>query len=230
MGGILVVEDDKRLAAALEHILREAGYDAEAVHDGEDGLFYARRGAYDVVVLDVMLPRKNGFDVARDLRRAGVNTPILLLTARDAVPDKIEGLDSGADDYMTKPFAPAELLAHLRALTRRRGEVVFETLSAYGLTLDLTSRELSCGAESIHLSGKEFELARMLIAEPGRVVPKSRIVDALWGQQADASENNAEAYVSFLRKKLRFLRAKAQVETVRGVGYRLTEDDGREKA
>lgn len=224
---VLIVEDDVRLASALEHILRENGYEAEAVHDGEDGLQWARFGSYDVIILDVMLPKRDGFSVVSELRRRNVSTPVLLLTARSAVPDKICGLDSGADDYMTKPFSPAELLAHLRALTRRQGEVVFETLAFADLTLNLESFDLSCGEKSIHLSFKEFSLARMLIAHPRQVVSKELLIEKIWGSESSAEDNNVEAYVSFLRKKLRFLGSRAQIETLRKAGYRLTcADEG----
>lgn len=140
---ILVVEDDVRLAQALCRILEESGYKTDAVHDGQSGLDYAESGIYDVVILDVMLPKMDGFTVVSNLRRAGVNTPVLLLTARDAVPDKICGLDSGADDYMTKPFSPAELMAHLRALTRRQGEVLFEAITSGDVSLNLESHDLT---------------------------------------------------------------------------------------
>lgn len=218
---ILIVEDDMRLASALEHILRENGYEAEVVHDGEDGLQWALVGNYDVIILDVMLPKRDGFSVVSELRRRNVSTPVLLLTARSAVPDKICGLDSGADDYMTKPFSPAELLAHLRALTRRQGEVVFETLAFADLTLNLESFDLSCGEKSIHLSFKEFSLARVLMAHPRQVVSKDLLIEKVWGTGSSAEDNNVEAYVSFLRKKLRFLGSRAQIETLRKAGYRL---------
>ena len=153
---VLIVEDDVRLAQALAHILAENGYQTDVVHDGASGLAYAECGDYDVIILDVMLPKMDGFAVVAQLRRKSISVPVLLLTARDAVPDKITGLDSGADDYMTKPFAPAELLAHLRALTRRQGEVLFEKLAAGDLVLNLESYDLACGSKSIHLSYKEF--------------------------------------------------------------------------
>lgn len=224
---VLIVEDDVRLASALEHILRENGYEAEAVHNGEDGLQWALVGSYDVIILDAMLPKRDGFSVVSELRRRNVSTPVLLLTARSAVPDKICGLDSGADDYMTKPFSPAELLAHLRALTRRQGEVAFETLAFADLTLNLESFDLSCGEKSIHLSFKEFSLARMLIAHPRQVVSKELLIEKIWGSESSAEDNNVEAYVSFLRKKLRFLGSRAQIETLRKAGYRLTcADEG----
>ena len=219
---ILIVEDDVRLARALAHILEENGYGTDVVHDGATGLAWAEVGRYDVIVLDVMLPKKDGFSVVADLRRTGVSTPVLLLTARDAVPDKITGLDSGADDYMTKPFAPAELLAHLRALTRRQGEVLFEKLSAGDLELNLESHDLSCGAKSIHLSYKEFCLAKVLIANAGAVVSKDLIIEKVWGVESTAEDNNVEAYVSFLRKKMKFLGSSARIETLRRAGYRFS--------
>lgn len=219
---VLIVEDDVRLANALGHILRENGYGTDLVHDGEQGLAYAESGLYDVIILDVMLPRRDGFSVAAELRRKNVSTPVLLLTARDAVRDKITGLDSGADDYMTKPFSPAELLAHLRALTRRQGDVLFETAQAGDLTLNLESMDLSCGVKSIHLSHKEFCLAKVLMANVGRVVSKETLIERVWGVESSAEDNNVEAYVSFLRKKLRFLGSTTSIETVRGVGYRVS--------
>lgn len=221
---VLVVEDDVRLAQALGRILEENGYDTDIVHDGISGRDWATSGLYDVVILDVMLPKLDGFSVVAELRRGGVSTPVLLLTARDAVPDKITGLDSGADDYMTKPFSPAELLAHLRALTRRQGEVVFETLAAGDLSLNLESFDLSCGSKSIHLSFKEFSLARVLLANPGQVVSKDLLIEKVWGVESSAEDNNVEAYVSFLRKKLAFLGSTTRIETLRKAGYRFVAD------
>ena len=218
---LLIVEDDEGLATALSQILKDAGNAVDVANDGDTGYLLACQGTYDVVILDVMLPKRNGFTVVADLRREGVSTPVLMLTARDAVPDKIRGFDSGADDYMTKPFAPAELMAHLRALTRRRGEVEFEPIEAFGITLDLNDHELQREAETIHLSGKEFALARVLISNAGKTVPKATIIERVWGASASVEDNNVEAYVSFLRKKLRFLGANAHIETVRGVGYGL---------
>lgn len=218
---VLIVEDDVRLANALAHILDENGYGTDVVHDGASGLAYAESGIYDVVILDVMLPKMDGFAVVSGMRRKNVSTPVLLLTARDAVPDKITGLDSGADDYMTKPFSPAELLAHLRALTRRQGEVVFESLSAGDLTLNLESHDLACGQKSIHLSYKEFSLAKVLMANPGQVVTKERLIERVWGIESSAEDNNVEAYISFLRKKMRFLGSAACIETLRKTGYRI---------
>lgn len=221
---VLIVEDDMRLAQALAHILIENGYQADVVHDGASGLAYAECGTYDVIVLDVMLPKMDGFAVVAQLRRKNISTPVMLLTARDAVPDKITGLDSGADDYMTKPFAPAELLAHLRALTRRQGEVLFEKLAAGDLVLNLESYDLSCNTKSIHLSYKEFSLAKVLLANAGQVVSKDMLITKVWGVESSAEDNNVEAYVSFLRKKMKFLGSTARIETLRRAGYRFVAD------
>lgn len=220
---VLVVEDDVRLAEALARILEDNGYIVDTVHDGQAGIDYGESGTYDVIILDVMLPKVDGFAVAQRLRRAHVSTPILLLTARDATTDKITGLDAGADDYMTKPFSPAELMAHLRALTRRQGDVVFETITAGDLTLNLESLDLTCGGETIRLSQKEFAIARILLGSPGAVVSKEALIARAWGPDSNASENNVEAYISFLRKKIGHVGSTARIETIRSVGYRFAE-------
>ena len=223
---LLVVEDDVRLAAALAQILEEAGYAVDVVYDGETGLSYGTTGNYDAVILDVMLPKKDGLEVVSALRREGVSSPVLLLTARGSVSDKIAGLDSGADDYMTKPFAPAELLAHLRALTRRRGEVIFETITAGDLVLNLESGDLVCGQKSIRLSFKELALAKVLMSNPGQTISKETIIAKVWGIESNAEDNNVEAYISFLRKKIAHLGSTTHIETLRKMGYRLNYQDG----
>lgn len=218
---VLIVEDDIRLAQALGQILEENHYQVDLVHDGDQGLAYAESGSYDMIILDVMLPRKSGLEVVAELRRANVATPVLMLTARTTVQDKITGLDSGADDYMTKPFSPAELLAHLRALTRRQGQVVFEKIDFGDISLNLESHDLSCGSKSINLSYKEFSIANILISSKGQIVSKDMLISKVWGVESSAVDNNVEAYISFLRKKLKFLGSNTQIETVRKVGYRL---------
>lgn len=222
---VLVVEDDVRLAEALARILEDNGYIVDTVHDGQAGIDYGRSGTYDVIILDVMLPKVDGFAVAQRLRRAHVSTPILLLTARDATTDKIAGLDAGADDYMTKPFSPAELMAHLRALTRRQGEVVFERLSLGDLALDLDSRELRCGAKAIGLSEKEFAIARILMENPRQIISKEQLMSRAWSIESDVGENNIEAFISFLRKKMKHVGSTVKLENVRKVGYRLVMPD-----
>ncbi|WP_350454309.1 response regulator transcription factor [Slackia heliotrinireducens] len=221
---VLIVEDDVRLASALKHILEDNGYLVDMVHDGQSGYDYAVAGIYDVVILDVMLPKMNGFEVVASLRRANLDTPVLLLTARDAIPDKITGLDSGADDYMTKPFSPAELLAHLRALTRRQGQVVFEKLEAGDLSLNLESHDLSSGQKTINLSFKEYEIANILMSNAGQIISKEQLISKVWGVESTADDNNVEAYISFLRKKLKFLGSSVSIDTVRRVGYKLNVD------
>ena len=222
---VLVVEDDVRLAQAIGHILEEKRHSVDIVHDGADGLTWASSGIYDVIVLDVMLPRMDGFEVVRELRRKKVATPVLMLTARDATRDKVTGLDAGADGYLTKPFEVAEFLARLRSLTRRQGEVQFEELSFGDLELDLESCDLSSKGQSIHLSYKEFSLMRLLMAAAPQAVPKDTLITKVWGYDSSAEGNNVEAYVSFLRKKLRFLGSTVKIATLRQIGYRLEEPE-----
>ncbi len=223
---ILVVEDELRLAEALSQIMQEQKYQVDVANDGNDGLDYALYGDYDVIVLDVMLPGKDGFEVVRALRAAKVQTPVIMLTARDDVRDKIRGLDKGADDYMTKPFVPEELLARIRALSRRQGEVLLEEISMEDLTLSLSTNDLLCGAKSIHLAFKEFEIMKILLSNQKTIVSKEMLISKVWGDDSDAEDNNVEAYISFLRKKLSFLGSRVQISTIRKVGYRLESANG----
>jgi len=218
---ILVVEDEVRLADAISQIMKESKYSVDAVYDGEDGLAYAMNGAYDAIVLDVMLPKRDGFSVARELRLKGITTPIIMLTARDEIPQRVKGLDSGADDYMTKPFAPEELLARIRALTRRQGEVIFEEMHYEDITLKLSTYDLCRGEKCVHLGYKEFEVLRMLIANASCIVQKEDLIVKIWGIDSNAEDNNVEAYISFLRKKLNFLGSYVGIGNIRKVGYRL---------
>lgn len=220
---ILIVEDERRLAEALGAIMEEQKYSADVVFNGQDGLDYALSGQYDVIVLDVMLPKMNGFEVAHELRRQNVRTPVLMLTARDELSSKVTGLDSGADDYMTKPFAPEELLARVRALSRRQGDVQLDEAKFADLTLKLSSCDLLCGGKSVHLGFKEFEVMRLLMSAPRAVVPKEELLTRVWGADSDAEDNNVEAYISFLRKKLFYLGSHTSINTLRKVGYRLEE-------
>ena len=218
---ILVVEDERNLADAICQILDNAGYHAEAVYDGRSGLTTAESGLYDAVVLDVMLPKMSGTEVVHELRRQRIGVPVLMLTARTATSDKVTGLDAGADDYMTKPFESEELLARLRALTRRQGEVVLDEVSFADLTLDLTTHDLHCAERSVHLSGKEFEVMQMLMSSTARVVSKQDLLTRVWGADGETSENSVEAYISFLRKKLTHLKSEVRITTLRMLGYRL---------
>ena len=221
---VLVVDDEKLIVKGIRFSLEQDGMEVDCAYDGEEAVEKAKDKKYDIILLDLMLPKMDGFAVVAQLRRKSISVPVLLLTARDAVPDKITGLDSGADDYMTKPFSPAELLAHLRALTRRQGEVIFEKLDAGDLSLNLESYDLTCGQKAIHLSFKEFSLAKVLMSNAGQVVSKELLIERVWGVESSAEDNNVEAYVSFLRKKMRFLGSKACIETIRKAGYRFAAD------
>ena len=220
---VLIVEDEVRLADALGHIMREQHYQADIVYNGTDGLSCGLSGEYDVIVLDVMLPGETGFQVVKKLREARIQTPVLMLTARDDIRDKVTGLDKGADDYMTKPFIPEELLARIRAISRRQGEVIVEEMKFGDLALNLSANDLCCGTKSIHLGYKEFEVLKILMGNSGRIVSKEFLISRVWGSDSDAEDNNVEAYISFLRKKLNFVGSKVEISTVRKVGYRLEE-------
>lgn len=224
---ILLVEDEDRLAAALLELFHAEKYLADHADNGEDGLYAALQKDYDVIVLDVMLPKMDGFAVVHALRRAGKKTPVLMLTARDEIRDKIEGLDRGADDYMTKPFVPEELLARVRALSRRQGEVLLDELRFGDLCLSLATNELSTPGQSVRLAFKEAELLKLLIANKGVILSKETILRKLWGDESEAVENNVEAYVSFLRKKLSFLRSSVKIQAIRRQGYLLLEEEAR---
>lgn len=219
---ILIVEDDVRLARALAHILEENGYGTDVVHDGATGLAWAESGRYDVIVLDVMLPKKDGFSVAADLRRAGVSTPVLLLTARDAVPDKITGFDSGADDYMTKPFGVLELSARIRTLLRRRSKapVTEDVISQDIISVDRKTREVTVDGAKVELTLKEFELLTYLLENKARVVTREELLNHIWGYDYDGETRTLDMHIRTLRQKLG-AEAGAMVKTIRGVGYRL---------
>lgn len=221
---ILVIEDERRLADAICHIIRSDGYNADAAYDGIDGLERARSGDYDAAVVDVMLPGIDGFEIVRRLRHDGSTLPVMMLTARTATSDKVTGLDIGADDYLTKPFESDELIARVRALTRRRGEVEVDETSVGDVVVDMGSREMTCAGtgKSVTLSQREFDVLRMLIRAKDRPVPKQALLNRVWGCDSDVRENSVEAYMSFLRKKLRHIGSSVGIETIRSLGYRLT--------
>ena len=218
---ILVVEDEVRLAETLGEILKGQKYTCDLVFDGRDGLDYAKSGIYDVILLDIMLPKMSGFDVVKELRKKKVSTPVILLTARDEVTDKVRGLDCGADDYLTKPFSTDELLARIRAVSRRQGEVLMDELEYADLRLNLSNCTLSGKAKSVKLGYKEFEIMKLLMANPGGIISKDDLLTKVWGYESDAEDNNVEVYISFLRKKLQFLESSATIATVRKIGYHL---------
>ena len=223
---VLVVEDEVRLAATLQDLLEMNGYNADVCHDGEAGLDNALSAIYDVMILDVMLPKLDGFTVLRRLRAEGNATPVLMLTARSEVMDKVQGLDCGADYYLTKPFEPKELLACVRALTRRAPELrSTDALSCGDLTLEKNAFTLSCGDRSVRLSRKEFDMMELLMLNQKMVITKENLLLKIWGYESDAEDNNVEVYISFLRKKLEHLHSQVKIKTIRMVGYCLELPD-----
>lgn len=216
---VLIVDDEVKLADVLGEIMRRNKIVADVVYDGEDGYFYAKKGDYDVVVLDVMMPGMDGFEVVRKLREIKCNVPVLMLTAKDEVASRVKGLDCGADDYLTKPFATEELLARVRALARRQTEIVYDTITYCDVVLNTANYTLSCGEKSVSLGAKEYEIMRLLISNPTQVISKDSIISKVWGLDSDITENNVEAYMSFLRKKLFFVGSKLTISTKRLLGY-----------
>ena len=217
---VLIVEDEVRLAATLQDLLEINGYTADVCHDGETGLDNALSAIYDVILLDVMLPKLDGFTVLRRLRAEGSATPVLMLTARSEVSDKVTGLDSGADYYLTKPFDPKELRACIRALTRRQPELREpDSLTCGDLRLEQSSFTLCCGDRSVRLSRKEYDMMELLMLNQKLVITKEKLLLKVWGYESDAEDNNVEVYISFLRKKLDYLRSTVKIKTIRMVGY-----------
>lgn len=222
---ILLVEDEKRMAQALCEILRLEKCDVDHCADGPDGQDAIETGVYDIVILDVMLPRKNGFDIAREVRKKGIRTPILMLTAKSELDDKVAGLDMGADDYLTKPFMTKELLARLRALGRRSRNTPDGALSFGDIALSAGTSSLICGENSVRLSDREFRILEYLITNQGRILTWEQLAVKIWGYDSDAEYNNVEVYMSFARRKLSFVKAKTEIKAVRGVGYELRYDN-----
>lgn len=222
---ILLVEDDRKVASFIRKGLTEDGYAVDVASDGETGLAMGLDRLHDVIVLDVMLPGKPGFQVVRELRQAKVATPVLLLTARDAVEDKVQGLDAGADDYLTKPFAFAELLARVRALLRRGTAARAPVLQVADLTLDPATRTVARGGEAISLTNREFALLEYLLRNASRVLTRTMIAEHVWDYSFDSATNVIDVYVNYLRKKIDAGRERKLIHTVRGVGYILKTDE-----
>jgi len=221
---ILIIEDEKLLADSLKALLESRGFEAEAVYDGEDGREYALLGVYDLLILDVMMPKLNGYQVARQVRAQRCSTPILMLTAKGGLEDRIEGLNAGADYYLTKPFDSRELLACINALLRRQGNQVDEM--TFGNTaLELGSGTLICGEKSVRLSAREFDVMRALLQAGGNNLPKEVILSRVWGYDSNAVENHVEVYVGFLRKKLHSIGSNVRIEAVRRLGYHLEVEE-----
>lgn len=224
---ILLVEDEKRMAQALCEILRQEKYQVDHFNNGSDGLAALKSNIYDIAVLDVMLPGMNGFEIAAEARRQGIATPILMLTAKAELDDKVMGLDSGADDYLTKPFMTRELLARLRALGRRSIHTPNGILQFGDISLDVHTLTVTCThtRQSVRLSEKEYRVLEYLIANSGRILTREQLAVKIWGPDSEAEYNNVEVYMSFVRKKLTFVGAKVEIKAVRGIGYELRWTD-----
>ena len=221
---ILIIEDEKMLADSIKTMLEGRGFQVETVYDGETGADYAELGIYDLLILDVMMPKMDGYQVARHVRSHRCGTPILMLTARSSVEDRIEGLNAGADYYLTKPFDMRELLACINALLRRQGNQVDEMV--FGNTsLDLATSMLVCGEKSVRLSAKEFDVMRLLLQYKGNNLSKEVILAKVWGYDSNAVENHVEVYVGFLRKKLRSIGSNIKIEALRRLGYHLEVEE-----
>ena len=223
---LLIVEDEVRLADTLRQLLNRQGYTADVYYDGVSGLDNATTGIYDLMVLDVMLPGMNGFQVVKKLREAGVTTPVLMLTAKSDVSDRILGLDCGADYYLTKPFEPEELLACIRTLLRRSGGQLqeSETRTWGGLSLEGATVSLSCAERAVRLSRREYDLMELLMRNGNQVVTKEQMLVKVWGYDSQAEDNNVEVYISFLRRKLNHLHSTVKIKTLRMLGYCLTQE------
>lgn len=224
---LLLVEDEIRLSEALAYIFKKNNYGIDVAYDGETGQEMAETGIYNLIILDRMLPKKEGLAVLKDLRKKGINTPVLLLTAKDAVDDRVAGLDAGADDYLIKPFATEELLARVRALGRRQNDdlITDEKLQVGALELNPLQCEAVCGNEFIKLTFKESQLLELFMRNRGQVITKEQILDRVWGLHKDVELNNVEIYIHYLRKKLNLDRCHVRLETIRGIGYCLKGDE-----
>lgn len=223
---ILLVEDERKLNEALAGILKQNKYSVDCAYDGEQGLDMALSNGYDCILLDVLMPKMDGITMLKELRAEKINTPVLMLTALSEVHNKIEGFDSGADDYVPKPFSVPELLAHIRALTRRKGDIIQDNSLTFGnAKLNLFAYSLSTDGMSVKLSAKEFDILKYLFERPKFVAVKDDIITAVWGYDGDFESNNLEVYMSFLRKKIAYVKADFTIESVRGVGYQLQKKE-----
>lgn len=218
---LLLAEDEKEMSAAVETILKHNNYSVDCVYNGADALDYLETGLYDGAILDIMMPKMDGITVLKKVRAENIDVPVLLLTAKSEIDDKVGGLDAGADDYLTKPFAMKELLARVRSITRRRGEVTDSTLKCGDLSLDTLSYILSCGEKSVRLQNKEFQMLEMFMKSSGQIFSADKFMDKIWGYDSDTELNVVWVYISYIRKKLTEIGSTVKIKAVRGVGYTL---------
>lgn len=218
---LLLAEDEKALSNALVTILKHNNYAVDAVYNGKDAINFIHTGIYDVVILDIMMPIMNGIEVLEQIRKERNNIPIILLTAKSEVSDKVKGLDLGADDYLTKPFHSKELIARIRAITRRSQELTMDALEYCGISLNKKNYELSCNNNSMVLTSKEFQVLELLITNNNSIISIDTIMDKVWGFDSEAEINIVWTYISYLRKKLKLLNSKVSIKAIRNIGYRL---------
>jgi DNA-binding response OmpR family regulator len=222
---ILLIEDEKSLADALAHLLKKSNYAVAVAHNGIEGQYLAETGVHDIIILDRLLPGKDGMAVLKSLRQSGISTPVLILTAKDSIQNRVEGLDGGADDYLVKPFSRDELLARLRALGRRHADIVFNNEIAMGnILFNPHKGEISCREQIVRLTVREVQLLEMLIKNRDLVLSKSQILEKVWGYDTEVDLNNVEVYLSYLRKKLSKLKGGVIIQTIWGIGYCLKEE------
>lgn len=222
---VLLCEDERELSNAISVILKHHHYTVDAVYNGQDAYEYGVSNQYDVILLDLMMPKKNGLDVLKDLRNQGIKTPVLILSAKGEVGDKIKGLDLGADDYLSKPFSMAEMIARIRAITRRKTEDFNHQISFHDLVLNRATYELSVENHAIRLSSKEYQMMEMLILNPNVVISTETFMEKVWGYDSESEINVVWVYISALRKKIASLNAHVAIKAARGVGYRLDKID-----
>ncbi|MCL2798203.1 MAG: response regulator transcription factor [Firmicutes bacterium] len=219
---VLIADDEKKLVELLKEILKRENIDSDVVYNGAEAVDYAIAGQYDLIVLDIMMPKMTGFEAIKELRRKKISTPILFLSAKSEVGDKVDGLNLGGDDYLTKPFAAVEFIARVKALTRRQAEYKGNEITVADLTLDRDAFVLRSVGGDIKLGSTEYRIMEILMSNPKTVVNKERLVEKVWGWDNEAEYNNAEVYISFLRKKLAAIKSCVQIKAVRGIGYRLS--------
>lgn len=223
---ILIVEDEKRMSEAVAHILHKNNYLVDTASDGEYGLACALSGTYDLIILDIMLPKLDGISVLKELRNSRITTPVIMLTAKGETEDKVLGLDSGADDYLSKPFETEELMARLRALIRRKGAILPDNIVTAGdVELQQDTLCMKCASGSVKLTAKEYQVMELLMMRRDMITPKNMMIEKIWGYDSEVDEHSVEVYISFLRKKLALIQAKLTIQAERGAGYVLQKED-----
>jgi len=218
---ILIIEDERALSDILKELLEKQHYMVDAVYDGQEGLDSGLTGIYDLILLDIMLPKMNGIEVLKNLRHEQITTPIMMLTAKSEVDDKVTGLDYGADDYITKPFETKELMARIRTATRRKGEIIADEPTFGDLTINKNTMKVSRGSEAVKLSIKEYQILELLMINKGQIITKAQFAEKIWGYDFEGEYNSVEVYISFVRKKLKFIKSTVLIKATRGVGYSL---------